>query len=870
MRTSFLTVFYGVVTLLLFVLVPCPVMGQELAQKNLTEADYSLWSKMSGEQLSDKGNWTSYRLSYENAIDTTFLVHTSTQQKIAFPTVLAGKFIKEESFAFQREDNLVLFNLQTHKEIVIPKVTHYGLSEDGTYLVTLENQNTLVVRKNGEIVNSIEAVSTYAFNYQNTSLVYASLDGSKSTIGLLRFDGALKPKILSTIEGKVEELFKWQVSANSFAFYAINDVEISLNYYDLRAKKLHVLKSSDSNFMSNMNILPSYNAALSVSRDGQKVFFGITPTLSKDTSIVKEDVEVWHSKDQYIYRSRKLKEEITHANYLAVWYPKKSLVRQLTNDSQSWIALNGSQDYALVADVKQYEPQYEWIAPMDYYLMSLTTGKKVFFLEAFSGYNMHLSFSPDGRYITYYKDGNWWSYTIATQKHVNLTKGLNVVWDNYVIDPGTELHLWGQAGWTKNDGFLLCYDYNDIWKIAPDGKQRIRLTKGKETQLQFRLHETAISNVQEFNYAKTPISVYDLTQDILLEAVDLVSGAKGYYSLSPNQEPKVFVMDESSITNLSKAKEKDAYIYIKQRFDQPPALFFKNGKSSKVVFQSNSQHYRYQWGTSEMIYFKDSKGNFIKGALFYPASYEKGKTYPLVVSIYENLSQQVYTYVNPTLHNGIGFNVSNFTTNGYAVLLPDIVFESGNPGKSATDCVTAAVNQVIAMGVADAAKIGLMGQSFGGYETNIIITQTDLFAAAISGCSIANIVESYFSFSLNGNTMEAWRYENQQLRMGFPFYDNQEAYYTNSPLHNASKITTPLLTWAGKLDSTVSPRQSETLYAALRRLKKEHVMLLYENEGHIFTDSKNQADLTHKMFDWFGHYLKDEPKAKWMKADVED
>ena len=76
-------------------------------------------------------------------------------------------------------------------------------------------------------------------------------------------------------------------------------------------------------------------------------------------------------------------------------------------------------------------------------------------------------------------------------------------------------------------------------------------------------------------------------------------------------------------------------------------------------------------------------------------------------------------------------------------------------------------------------------------------------------------------------------YENQQYRMGSSFFENQEGYYRNSPLLNASKINTPLLTWAGKLDENVQPRQAETFYAALRRLKKEHVMLVYPNDGQF-------------------------------------
>jgi dipeptidyl aminopeptidase/acylaminoacyl peptidase len=241
----------------------------------------------------------------------------------------------------------------------------------------------------------------------------------------------------------------------------------------------------------------------------------------------------------------------------------------------------------------------------------------------------------------------------------------------------------------------------------------------------------------------------------------------------------------------------------------------------------------------------------------------------MVVFIYETFSKYLHEYFNPSLHNGIGFNIANLTTDGYAVLLPDISFEKGNVAISAFDCVTAATKKVIEMGVADAKRIGLTGQSFGGYETNFIITKTDLFATAISGGAVSDNLQHYFTINTNDYAIDGWRYENQQYRMGFSFYDNQEAYYSNSPLFNASKISTPLLTWAGKIDENVQPRQAETFYAALRRLNKEHVMLVYDTDGHVFRNPKNQVDLLRKMNEWFGHYLKGEPKQQWMKSDIE-
>ncbi|MNQ16488.1 x-prolyl-dipeptidyl aminopeptidase [compost metagenome] len=617
-----------------------------------------------------------------------------------------------------------------------------------------------------------------------------------------------------------------------------------------------------------MMISPDKNAALKVSHDGKKVFFGITSTLANDTTDLKGAVEVWNTKDQLLYRDRKLRASVSHPQFLAVWFVQEDIVQQISSSKQPWTALNGSQDYALVANNKQYEPRYKWRADMDYYILDIKTGTKELLLKEQSGYDDQMDFSPDGQFISYYKGSKWWVYNIEKKLHTNITKDLNVSWDNTTIDPGNELKVFGQPGWTKDGKFILLYDSNDIWAITPDGTQRKRLTKGKEQQLQFRLDNSAVSNFQESNFSDNGTSVYDLSKNAVLSVYNLLNGAKGFYTLS-SSEPRPLVVENASLSKFKKAKDSDAFIYVSQRFDTPPALVFANNSTQKVIAQSNEHQKKYYWGKSQMIDYADGKDKSLKGVLYYPAHYDASQKYPLVVFIYETLSKYIHDYVNPTLYNGIGFNLSNLTADGYAVLLPDIAYEKGNSGLSAVDCVTAAVKKVIEMGVADPKRIGLIGQSFGGYETNFIITQTNMFAAAVSGSAVSDNLQHYFTINTNYNTIDGWRYENQQYRMGFSFFENQEAYYRNSPLLNARKINTPLLSWAGKTDENVQPRQAETFYAALRRLQKEHVMLVYDNEGHIFDNPKNQEDLTRKISDWFGYYLKQAPKAAWMKTDVE-
>lgn len=873
MKHSYLSAVYGTIAIIL--IGSCPILGQVLTKKTLTEADYGLWGTMGAEQISPKGEWVSYRMSYETDVDSLFVVNTQTRQRYFFAGASLGRFNGDQTFAYSRKGVLALVDLDSGDERRIPAVERYDFSADGHYLVTLEKgqEKQLVIRKDGQIIDSIANVTEYKWNDDSTMLVYATETKGLGMAGCMMLQGSYVKSSIVSPTRQTFKVLKWQHKGKGVVFFGTSEgKKTELYRYDVGSGRLYVLKSTDAIFLPSMEIDINQNVELSLSRDGEKVFFGITATEVKDNSMPEDAVEVWHTKDKMIFPKRKLAAKVKRPEYLAVWYPERKIARQITTADHPWAMFNGTQDYALTASPWQYEPKTKWIADMDYYLVHPETGSRELLLKEQSGYDDMMGISPDGRYITYYKESNWWVYDLRKKTHTNVTRGLDVSWDNRQSDPGNELRVWKQPGWTADHRWALHYDYYDIWAISPDGLERKRLTHGKEKQLRFRFDASAVSDRDPFNIKGKGIYRYDLSQKVLLTSLDLYDGATGYYILEANKTEQPVVMDNSSATRLQKAKNSDAFIYVTERFDRSPSLMFKKRANlpATVLVQSNPQQKLYQWGKSEMIHYTDSKGRLLNGALFYPAGYDSSKRYPMVVYIYETVSRDINNYVNPTLHNTGGFNITNLTSMGYVVLLADIAYEKGNTGFAATDCVTKAVSKVIEMGIVDSGRIGLVGHSFGGYETNFIITQTNMFATAISGGGISDPIGHYFTLNAEWNTSDDWRYENQQFRMGSSFFANRENYYRNSPLFNAGSITTPLLTWAGKEDKNVQPKQAVTFYNALRRLQKEHVMLVYPNDGHVFFNPKNQEDLTHKMQEWLGFYLKGEVKGDWMKGDSEE
>ena len=128
----------------------------------------------------------------------------------------------------------------------------------------------------------------------------------------------------------------------------------------------------------------------------------------------------------------------------------------------------------------------------------------------------------------------------------------------------------------------------------------------------------------------------------------------------------------------------------------------------------------------------------MQGALYYPANYDASKQYPMVVYIYETLSNNVHGYVAPSIRRP--YNTTNFTTNGYFVFQPDIVYETNDPGMSAVNCIVPGVKEVLKTGMIDANKVGIMGHSWGAYQTSFLITQTDIFKAAIAGAPLTDLI----------------------------------------------------------------------------------------------------------------------------------
>ncbi|MBV8817632.1 MAG: prolyl oligopeptidase family serine peptidase, partial [Acidobacteriaceae bacterium] len=210
------------------------------------------------------------------------------------------------------------------------------------------------------------------------------------------------------------------------------------------------------------------------------------------------------------------------------------------------------------------------------------------------------------------------------------------------------------------------------------------------------------------------------------------------------------------------------------------------------------------------------------------------------------------------------YNPAAMTSRGYAVLMPDIVFRAREPGLSVADCVTAAVKKVVEMGVADAAKVGAVGHSWGGFDTTFLATHTDVFAAAVAGAPITDLISNYGNHHWSSGIAETDHIETGQQRMEVPLWEDLQAYIRNSAVFNVQNMKTPLMIEVGDADGTVFYHQGVELYNVARRAGKNVVLLVYAGEDHGLRKKADQIDYQRRMFAWFDHYLKGEPAADWI------
>lgn len=857
------TIILFLVLLFILPLVTCPLWGQVVQKKQLIPSDYHLWGRLEIDKVSSDEQWAVYKMEYESGNDTLFVRHKDRNKTYNFPKAGLTSFTKN-SFVCLTGTSLHLLNLSTGAVEIIENVSNYAYSKKTDFLIIQTKNELLVKSPSGEDKRKITNVNNFSLDLTGQQLIYSTFTNNE--YGLFIIDLKKINATKTILNGNKNKLtaFTWQNKGKSVSFFSQSDqnVNTSLYYYLLKNEKLFTLtpdKLSGSDTTAVFIHNPVYK--VSISDDLKKVFFCFKNVPNKIQK--KPLAEIWNANDKWIYPYNE-KEGHFENRVVALWLPEKDIAVALTTNELPKIMLSGDYKYAILSNPKAYEPQFARFGPRDYYILNLETFEKNIFLKKQHSEAKLIIPSPKGKYIAYFRENNWWIYNIKTNTHKNITRTLVADFISKEEALGAK-SVCGNPGWSTDDNEILLYDQYDIWAVKPDGSCARRLTHGRESKTRFRIAAFPNKNELKLTYDSYTIENFDLKQELYLKAQN-EDKKTGFFVWKDNFIEKPIVFQDSFIDQLFYGDKKQNFFYKEQRFNLSPQLKVKtDAGETRALFISNPQQDKYYWGKSELIEYQNSNKRIIKGALLYPANFDPKKKYPMIVSIYELESKNLHRYVNPALTDDIGFNPTVYTTHGYFVLLPDIVlYENGDAGISAADCVIAATKKAIDSGFINPDKIALTGHSWGGFETSFIITQTQLFAAAVAGAGITDLKSQYFGIGKAIGLSDMWRYEGVQWRINKTPFEDALTYERNSPLSNAEKINTPLLLWTGKEDQTVNPNQTIKYYLALRRLNKKCIMLVYPKEDHYLINHANQIDLTNRMQQWFAYFLKDDLSAEWI------
>ena len=761
-----------------------------------------------------------------------------------------------------------------------------------------KNSELLLVELKTGKIQDIGDVGEFAFNKPGTLLAYTTETPGKTGNGLYLLSVGTRQTTVLDNDKMNYKFLRWKEEGDAFAvlktkkdsaWKTLKGVVIGVKEPGVSPVIVSYDPAKDSAvFPKGMTI--SGNRAPGWSDDLSHLYFGIAALkleknpMSHDDSVarknagddtVKPDMIIWNGKDSRL-QSRQQVEETQDREFS--WYAMVDAAGQhfsrLNDSTQRRLTLLPKRHYGLIEDNSAYELDENLDGQNfeDLYIVDLATGRQrkwmgKFYVPSFQSAPRP---SPDGKKLLYGQDGNYYVYDISADHSMNVTEKVATSFINTEDDHNVTKPLTPVIGWSSDSKYLLIRDLWDIWQVDADGHEpAVNLTRngrGKGIRYQYRF---VLDPEEKGIDLSQPVYVSTYGEWTKKSGIARIMPGKKGMGMQPGAENLVW--EDASIGWLSKAKHAAVYTYATEDFSKPTE-FLVGGPELKGAEQLThnaplEEHYTWSTGVRLVNYVSD-KGDSLQGALFLPAGYQEGKKYPTIVYYYEKLSQTLHSYNRPD-YARTGWNPTMYTSNGYAVFIPDIVYKINDPGMSAVWCVIPGVRAAIKTGVIDEQHIGIHGHSWGGYQTAFLITQTDMFRAAAAGAPLTDMISMYDMIYWNAGLGDMAIFEASQGRLTSGPWDNWEAYRRNSPVYHVKDVKTPLLMLHNDKDGAVDFEQGIEYYNALRRLKKPVTMITYRGENHGLAKRENMRDYSIRMMEFFDYYLKGKPAPEWWSKGID-
>ncbi|GAA0883702.1 prolyl oligopeptidase family serine peptidase [Sphingobacterium siyangense subsp. cladoniae] len=728
------------------------------------------------------------------------------------------------------------------------------------------------------------SVDQYEWNKNGSKIVFSKKTDSKDSLskesGVYLYEIATKKlKKISNGKGNYKN-FKFDESGNQLAYLGDLSNEkallknYNLYYYSNGIDTAQYLATKTSNGIPK-NWAVSGDGDIRFSKNGEKLFFGIAPIPRvKDTTLVDFEhakVDVWNWQDDYLQPMQlvNLKKDLAR-NFLAVTYPKFNRnIIPLTDQTFNSTALtpDGNEEYILARTDfgKRIASQWEGSTRDDIYLVSTKTGNKELILSDFSG---NAILSPDAKYIVYFDQdkGTWNSYQVSSKKKTVLNDGIPASFADEENDMPTSAQGYGMAAWSPDFKGIYVNSRYDIWYFNLDGSNKSILTNGYGAASQTTFRYLPLKREEDREQATT----LDYKKGGFLTSFDNKTKESGFYQFKgQHSDPKSLLVEAKTFKNISSSADQQTILYSKEDYINSPNIYTNTIKFKDELQLSNinPQQANYNWGTAELVHWTTPEGNQAEGILYKPENFDPAKKYPIIAYFYEKLSDGLYTY-QPPAPTPSRLNIPYFVSNEYLVFAPNISYKTGHPGQSAEEYINSGMRYLAQNAWVDSTKMGIQGQSWGGYQVAHLITRTNMYAAAWTGAPVVNMTSAYGGIRWQTGMSRQFQYEHTQSRIGKTLWEAPELYIENSPLFHLDKVKTPVVIMANDNDGAVPWYQGIEMFTALRRLNKPVWMLNYNGDEHNLILRQNRKDIQIREQQFFDHFLKGAPAPAWMKKGV--
>jgi dipeptidyl aminopeptidase/acylaminoacyl peptidase len=898
------------------------------AQRPIELADILAWKSIGTSDVSNDGRWVAYRVSPNDGDSDVVirsvgsdkeyrfqvgegtggsLVFSDDSRWVAFtiaPSKKEAERLKKQQKPLRNKARVL--NTGTGDEVEFENVKRFAFSGEGSKWLAIHKEvpeaqakdrdrpkgTDLVLRElsTGAELN-IGNVAEFAFDKAGLWLAWIVDAHDKSGNGVQLRE--LSTGVVKPLEsGKaVYERITWTEQGDAITVLkGMEDKAFKDKLYSVvgftgiagAPQKIVFDPAEDSSFPNGMTVSP--NRAATWTEDRAGILFGIHAVAKADkpaekpgeadeakqgdapkpdeASAEKPDLVLWHWLDKRLQSQQKVEEERDRRfSYLAIYRVADRKFVRLADDAMRDVRLPvlparwavGVDDSGYARAGSMDGQRYQ-----DVYVVDLQTGERRL---AVKRARWLYAPSPDGAHLLYYDDGHYFVHGAASGQTVNVTKGVPTSFVNADDDHNVTKPPVPPVGWAKDGATVLLSDSWDIWSVPAAGGPGKNLTvTGRKEATRYRRR-----------FALNPDEKgIDLSAPMYFEAYGEWTKKKGIAVVEGGSPgARRLLWDDATFSRLMKPKKAGMLFYTRETHAEPAEIHAADMTLAGGTKLSDlkAQQADFLWSAgATLVNYTSAKGDKLQAALFLPANYEKGKSYPTIVYIYERLTDGLNRFYTPSAN---GFNKSVYTSNGYAVLMPDITYKLNDPGMSAVWCVLPALKAAVATGVVDEKRVGIHGHSWGGYQTAFLVTQTNAFKAAVAGAPLTNMVSMYSLLYKNtGGTNQAI-FESSQGRFLGSYIDNWEAYVRNSPVNFAKNVKTPLIILHNDQDGAVDFTQGVEYFNTLRRMGKEVIMLEYVGENHGLRKPANQRDYTVRMREFFDHHLLDKPAPGWMTEGVQ-